>query len=290
MRLIEEPLAAPLPRLMAEPPGADLRLYWLGQAGFIIEGAGKRLVIDTYLSDSLAKKYRGTAFPHLRMMPAPIAPHEIAHVDLVLSTHAHTDHMDLGTLPALLEANPGAQLIAPRAARETALTRAGITPDRLTLIEAGEVVTLAGIPITATRAAHETLERDAAGNHRFLGFALRLAGATLFHSGDTIPFDGQAEEVRALGADLALLPVNGRDALRAANGVPGNLTIAEALDLCRATGIPRMIAHHFDLFSFNTAPRDEVETATFASKTPLALAARSDLSYVLLQEPAEPRT
>lgn len=290
MRLVEQPLPAALPRLMAEPPGAALRICWLGQAGFIIEGAGRRLVIDPYLSDSLAEKYRGTAFPHIRMMPAPIAADQIRHVDLVLSTHAHTDHMDPGTLPALLAANPRASLIGPRAARETALTRAAIPPERLILIEAGETLTHAGITVTATRAAHESLERDTDGNHRFLGFAMTLAGARIFHSGDTIPFEGQLSEVRALGADLALLPVNGRDLVRASNGVPGNLTMDEALSLARDAGIPAMIAHHFDLFSFNTLPRNAVETATFASKTPQALAARTDLAYAVVQEPAEPST
>lgn len=60
------------------------------------------------------------------MMPAPVAPDGIRHVDLVLATHAHTDHMDPGTLPALLATNPAAMLIAPRAAIATALERTGI--------------------------------------------------------------------------------------------------------------------------------------------------------------------
>ena len=100
MRLVETPLDRPLAEVLAAPPGEALRLCWLGQAGFVIDGGGLRAVIDPYLSDSLAEKYRGKAFAHRRMMPAPVAPDGIAHVDLVLATHAHTDHLDLGTLPA----------------------------------------------------------------------------------------------------------------------------------------------------------------------------------------------
>ncbi|MBN9071654.1 MAG: MBL fold metallo-hydrolase [Rhizobiales bacterium] len=282
MRLAETPLAEPLPALLARPPGCESRLWWLGQAGFVIEGGGRRAVIDAYLSDSLAEKYRGAKFPHLRMMPAPVSPHEIAHVDLVLATHAHTDHLDPGTLPALMTANPGALLVAPRAARAVALDRSGIAAGRLVCVEAGETLDVAGIRLSAVRAAHETLERDADGAHRFLGLALTVAGRTVFHSGDTIPFPGQAQEVRALGADLALFPVNGRDAQRAANGVPGNMTMQEALALARGAGIGAMIAHHFGLFDFNTVARAEVEEAAAASTTPHAVAARTELSYSLV--------
>ncbi|PZQ97031.1 MAG: MBL fold metallo-hydrolase [Cereibacter sphaeroides] len=288
MRLIETPLTEPLGRIMALPPGKELRLFWLGQAGFVIEGGGKRVVIDPYLSDSLAEKYRGKKFPHIRMMPAPVAPDGIGHVDLVLSTHAHTDHLDPGTLPVLLAANPEALLVAPRSARETALNRTMIGPDRLMLIEAGETVEHAGIVVAATRAAHEALERDADGNHRFLGLGLKIAGKTIFHSGDTIPFEGQVAELRVLGADLALFPVNGRDAERAANGVPGNMSMSEALEFSRAADIGTMIAHHFDMFSFNTVSRSEVEVLASLSTIPHALAARTDVAYSLAPKPAEP--
>lgn len=283
-RLIETPLPRPLADMLAQPPGDALRLFWLGQAGFVIEGGGRRAVIDPYLSDSLAQKYRGTTFPHRRMMPAPVPPDGIRHVDLVLATHAHTDHMDPGTLPALLAANPAAMLVAPRAAAATALERAGVSPARLIDIDAGEVRTIAGIPVTATRAAHEQLERDPDGHHRFLGLMLDIGGARVLHSGDTIPFDGQIPEVRALRADLALFPVNGRDAVRAANGVPGNMDMAEALALARAASIPAMIAHHFDLFDFNTAPREQVDAMARASRAPDALAARVDVSYGLASQ------
>lgn len=281
MRLIENPLSGPLASVLAKTPGQGFRLYWLGQAGFVVEGGGKRVVIDPYLSDSLAEKYRGKHFAHIRMMPPPVTADEIPHVDAVLATHSHTDHLDPGTLPALFAANPQAMLIAPKSARAVAIERAQIEENRAIGIDAGETVALPGLIVTATRAAHERLERDDDGFYRFLGLAIRLGGVSVFHSGDTIPFDGQCEEVRRLKADLALFPVNGRDAARSANGVPGNMDMAEALSLAGEARIPAMIAHHFDLFDFNTAPRDEIEALALASETPQALAARTRCAYTL---------
>ena len=240
--LTETPFAGPLAAQLTAPPSNDLRFFWLGQAGFVIDIAGLRLVIDPYLSDSLAEKYRGALYPHVRMMPPPIAAEQLRAVDFVLCTHAHTDHMDPETLPPLLSANPKALLVAPRAVRETALQRSGATEDRLRLVDAGETLELSeGIRLTATRAAHETLERDEAGHHRFLGYHIEAASGAgdrvaLWHSGDCIPFDGLASEVAALQPDIALLPVNGRKPELSARGVPGNFSLAEAVEIARGAG------------------------------------------------------
>ena len=76
------------------PIGAGPGLHWLGQAGFWIDTGAHRILIDPYLSDSLARKYAGQANDHRRMMPVPVVPEALPRPDVVLVTHAHTDHMD----------------------------------------------------------------------------------------------------------------------------------------------------------------------------------------------------
>ena len=230
-------------------------LWWLGQAGFLISQQGLRIVIDAYLSDSLAEKYRGKPFPHKRMMPPPVAPGDLTEIDWLLCTHGHTDHMDPGTIPALLVANPNARVLAPRAEARRVVER-GVPPERLTLIDVGETVDLGGVRCTATPAAHEEMTRTDVG-YAFLGYVLSGGGLTIWHSGDTIPWPGQAEWLAPFRVDLALLPVNGRDARRAGNGVPGNLTLTEAVELADAIGARTMIAHHFGMFDFNTLDLNE---------------------------------
>lgn len=253
------------PNLLRSPEGAAV--WWLGQAGFVVEQGGLRIVIDPYLSDSLAEKYRGKPFPHLRMMPPPVQPGALRDVDWLLCTHSHTDHMDPGTIPALLAANPMAQVLAPRAERAKALER-GVPADRLHLIDAGESLDLGGVTVTATPSAHEELKVTPDG-HLYLGYALTGGGVTLWHSGDTIPHDGLVPAVQPLAVDMALLPVNGRDAVRAVNGVPGNLTLEEAVELTDAIGASHMLGHHFGLFDFNTLDPSE-GMARLAQLTPKA--------------------
>jgi L-ascorbate metabolism protein UlaG (beta-lactamase superfamily) len=278
-RLVAAPFAQGLAERLRAPRAPGVTLFWLGQAGFVLDAGPHRLLIDPYLSDTLAAKYAGTAYLHERMMAAPVSPRELGHVDLVLVTHQHTDHMDPGTLAPLAHLHPGLAFVVPRAALAQARERIGVEHDRLRALDAGEIIEpLPGISIRAVRAAHETLERDEAGHYRFLGYGLNLEGVTLLHPGDTIPFEGQTDELAQLGADVALLPVNGRsEALRRA-GFAGNLTVEEAIALCDASGIGALIAHHYGMFDFNTADPEAIDRA--AATAPMVVErARLQMAY-----------
>ena len=75
--IVDETLKRRLADVVLDAPGDGLAINWLGQAGFVIDSAGCRLVTDLYLSNSLVEKYRGTVRPHLRMAPPPVEPSEI---------------------------------------------------------------------------------------------------------------------------------------------------------------------------------------------------------------------
>jgi L-ascorbate metabolism protein UlaG (beta-lactamase superfamily) len=280
MEVAMRPLETRLANVLSHGPGAGLEIHWLGQAGFVIDAAGCRLVIDPYLSDSLAEKYRGTIRPHVRMMPPPVEPSEIRDVDFVLCTHAHTDHMDPGTLPALMRANPRAKLIAPAAARDQALLRSGVDEKRIIFADAGGTISMAsGLAVAPTRSAHETLDTDKAGHYLFLGYVIRSAAGTLWHSGDCAPFDGLVEEVAPLLPDIALLPVNGRSAELRGGGIAGNFFLAEAIDIADRIGASCLIAHHYGMFDFNTASPEAIDEMAGRRQPPTVLRARCDMCF-----------
>ncbi|MEP7453946.1 MBL fold metallo-hydrolase [Phyllobacterium sp. SB3] len=279
-RLVELELDCPLAKILRSPPTSGIRIYWLGQAGFIIEALGKRIIIDPYLSDSLAEKYRGTERPHTRLMPPPVTVDETGVIDLVLCTHAHTDHMDPDTLKPLLQQNPRTNLIVPRAARSQAVDRSGVAEDRMILLSGGEIFSFRqGITVTATRAAHETLETDPEGNNRFLGYVFDFDGVKIWHSGDCVPFPGLENEIYALHPDVALLPVNGRRTDLSQNGVPGNFSLKEAISLARSIGCPHMVAHHYGLFAFNTERPEVIDAAAQSTKSPVIHRARQGIAF-----------
>ena len=260
------PFEGSLTHKLAKGPGTGVSLYWLGQAGFVIDANGRRIVIDPYLSGTLAAKYRHTPYSHERMAPPPLAPDQLSSIDLVLCTHHHTDHMDGETLHALAARLPALKFVVPTASVELAMQRIGVETDRLLTVDAGEQLRIDAVTLDVFRAAHETLERDDQGRHRFLGYGLTVGGIRIFHSGDTIPFEGQDDELRSFAPDLALLPVNGRSDALAKAGFAGNLSLAEAIALCERCSIGSLIAHHYGMFCFNTiAPATIDDAATRAT-------------------------
>jgi L-ascorbate metabolism protein UlaG (beta-lactamase superfamily) len=106
-------------------------------------------------------------------------------------------------------------------------------------------------------AALEALERDAAGRMLHLGYVVRCGPFALYHTGDTVRYDGMAARIRAAagpgGIDVALLPINGRAPERR---VPGNLTGEEAAALAHELGARLAVPMHFEMFASNTASPD----------------------------------
>lgn len=238
---------------------SSVRLTWLGQAGWLLLGDAMTIVIDPYLSDSLAEKYLGKLYPHVRMAPAPISPTDLGDVDVVLCTHHHTDHMDPQTLTALVEVSDC--LFVVPAALVDRMVGFGVPGDRIVPAREGEHLQIGELGVDPVLAAHESVQRDERGRSIFLGYVLTIGELTIYHSGDCVPYAGQVEALRPLGVDVALLPVNGRDASRTANGVPGNFHPKEATALAESIGARLLVAHHFGMFDFNTVDQAALDSA-----------------------------
>lgn len=242
-----------------------MHLWWLGQSGFLVLWNNSGLLLDPYLSDSLTTKYAGTATPHERMTGRVIAPEQLDFISVVTSSHNHTDHLDAATLRPLLAANPGMTLLVSSANQATAAERLGVAPDRLTPISMANPVTLNDWTFHAVPAAHETLSTNADGEHETIGLVVTAGPWTLYHSGDTVRYEGLADRLRPYGIDVAMLPINGRAPER---GVAGNLSGPEAVALAGDAGIGAVIPCHYDMFAFNTASPDAFVAAAEAAGQP----------------------
>ena len=222
-----------------------MRLTWLGQAGFRIEIDGVCCVVDPWAS-----------LHDLRLTPPPPLEVVAEGIDWVLVTHEHLDHLDPPVLRLALERSPTARLVLPGAI--ASLVEDIVGSERVVAVQPGDVLDLGGVECRVVPAIHGVTMEDAYGDGsalgegpRFVGYVLG-DGRRLYHAGDTIVTDALREALDPLGIDVALLPINGRDAEREARGIVGNMDAAEAVELAVAIGASTLVPYHWDGFAGNT--------------------------------------
>jgi L-ascorbate metabolism protein UlaG (beta-lactamase superfamily) len=243
-----EALVAEMDSYLDEKEG--FRLWWLGQSGYLLQWNGKRVLIDPYLSDSLTKKYANTEKPHVRMSELVVRPELLRNISIVTSSHNHTDHLDAETLIPILQNNPGIQFIIPEANRDFVANRVKCDSDFPIGMNDGISVEVDGFTFIGIPAKHNELARDEDGNCKFMGYIIQFGEHSLYHSGDTLWFEGMVDLLKPYDIDVALLPINGDKPERK---VAGNLNYREAVGLAQAIGAGYVVPCHYDMFTFNTA-------------------------------------
>jgi L-ascorbate metabolism protein UlaG (beta-lactamase superfamily) len=222
-------------------------MTWLGQSGFKLRFSTARVLIDAFLS------------PHPDRLVAPaFEPGAATGFDVIACTHDHLDHLDLDALPAMAVASPGALVVVP-APSVDAVLRVGIPADRVVGMQPGRPVEASGLTIHAVPACHGVHPSDAynfggalsGGRIRYLGYVVVGDGVAVYHAGDTIDYDGLADGIRLLHADVALLPINGRDPERESKDIVGNLDAVEAARLAATSGVKVAVPMHYDMFAAN---------------------------------------
>ena len=225
-------------------------LWWLGQSGFLLQWKGKRVLIDPYLSDSLTKKYLTSDKPHTRMSELVVKPELLKKISVVTSSHNHTDHLDAETLMPVLKNNPEIKFIIPEANRDFVAERVKCKNDFPIGLSDGRSVTLGKFTFHGIPAKHNEIERDENGNCKYMGYVIEFGEYKIYHSGDTLWFDGMVDILKPFKVDVAILPINGN---RPERKVAGNLDCKEAAELGKAIGAGCVIPCHYDMFTFNTA-------------------------------------
>ncbi|MFA6291983.1 MAG: MBL fold metallo-hydrolase [Victivallales bacterium] len=202
-------------------------LKYLGQAGFLlVNRAGRRIVIDPYLSDCVE---RCVGFK--RMQP-PVAAPESLCADIVLSTHSHLDHLDIDSFPALIS-RPNAFFIGAPDCEEV-YKSLGIPKARYKILRAGESTVTAGVTFRAIYADHGDLAPDA------VGFLMEIDGVKIYNVGDSgLATDKILKSLGDVKVDIMIVPVN---------GAFGNLDALEACALGVAVRPVMIIGSHFWMF------------------------------------------
>ncbi|MDQ2815307.1 MAG: MBL fold metallo-hydrolase [Actinomycetota bacterium] len=232
----------------AERPGPYVSVTWYGQAGFRLDAAGCHVLIDPFLTDRADRCYA-----------PPATAAQFADITFVLCTHEHVDHMDLPFLRELCAVNSGARIVVPAPVIDVAVS-GGLDRERLVGAVPGEELADGGVIVHPVPALHG-LGGDqpvvyefspGGGPVRFLGYAVDIGGVRFFHAGDGLVYPELPAAVSALAPDVLMIPINGRDHMREANGIVGNMNETEAAWLCSQVDPAYVIPMHYEAIASNT--------------------------------------
>jgi L-ascorbate metabolism protein UlaG (beta-lactamase superfamily) len=213
-------------------------IRFLGTAAFQITTAnGKRILIDPYLDEN------------------PVSPLKVAdleRLDLLLVTHAATDH--LGDAEAILRRFPDLPLICGADVRGYLMHR-GIEESRLRAIPWGMNVEEAGVRIRPVESRHWSYiqtEDGRAFSSIPLGFIVYAGdGQRIYHTGDTALFSDLKLIGELYQPTVGLINVGvPREHRGAEHGVPvyltGEMDAREAAMACQWLGLRYAVPCHHD--------------------------------------------
>ncbi len=214
--------------------------WWLGQLSYVVKVGGKVLYFDPFLAPS-----------ERRNVPPLFQADEITHADFVFGSHDHGDHIDPVAIQGIAAASPQARFVCSRVSRQRLLAL-GVPAERIIALDEGIVFQEAGVKISAIAAQHEFFDRDPELGYPYLSYIVEADGVTIYHSGDTLCYDGMIAKLRRWQIALAFVPINGRDAERYRRNCIGNMTYQEAVDLAGDLRPRLTVPGHYEMFDGNT--------------------------------------
>jgi L-ascorbate metabolism protein UlaG (beta-lactamase superfamily) len=244
--------------------GHRAHLTWYGQSGFRLTAGDSQVLIDPFLSDRADRRY-----------PPPAAAADFADVTLVLCTHEHVDHLDLPFLREFVAVNSTARIVVPLPVVEIAVA-GGIDRARLAGAVPGEELHDRDVSVHPVPAKHgiggdEPVVYEFAsgdGPVRFLGYVLEVGGVRFYHAGDGLVYPELPAALAALAADVLMIPINGRDHMREARGIVGNMNETEAAWLCAEVNPAYVIPMHYECIAGNTGDPGHFTTLVRESDAP----------------------
>lgn len=226
-----------------------LALNYIGQCGFYIFTETKAIAIDPVLNDLVDEKGQS-----IRNYP-PVISYEELDVDYIFCTHDHIDHMAKETLTEVAKIYEDVKFVVPKGC-VSLMKEWGIKEENIIGLSDGEKIRLEDckIDVQGISTAHPVHQKDQQGLDHNLAFCIVMDDKKLVHLGDTYMTDQLKKDLRRLGKiDALMLPVNGRDEEREAQGIIGNLSCEEAADLAAYLRADLSIPTHFDMVAGNTA-------------------------------------
>jgi L-ascorbate metabolism protein UlaG (beta-lactamase superfamily) len=180
----EEP-DAPVPTMDSSalykiPPASGLRVTWFGHSSMLLEIDGTNIVVDPLWSE------RTSPFSWLgpkRWYKPPVPIDHLPHVDAVVVSHDHYDHLDRASIQAFNAL--GVRFIVPLGVASH-LRGWGVPAERITELDWWQEARVGNLTIVSTPSRHASGRLSARSDVTlWTGYALIGKEHRVFYSGDT---------------------------------------------------------------------------------------------------------
>jgi L-ascorbate metabolism protein UlaG (beta-lactamase superfamily) len=217
---------------------------WLGHATVLLNFFGTWILTDPVLQPRIGVALAGLTMGPRRLVAPGLRVEELPSPDLLLVSHAHMDHLDLGTLQRLPEATP---TITSHDVRDL-LARFGTVQE----LRWGEKTRLGAITVEGTPAKHWGARSITDTWRGYGGFLLEREGKTILFVGDTARTEVFREFHRRGGVDLAIMPIGAYDPW-----IDNHASPEEAWAMTEEMGARYVMPVHHSTFRLSREPADE---------------------------------
>jgi L-ascorbate metabolism protein UlaG (beta-lactamase superfamily) len=227
--------------------GVRLSALWVGHSTVLLQMDDRVIMTDPFLTDHAAEL-------KIRLVAPGIDLADLSRCDIILVSHSHADHCNLGSLAMLERRFPDAALVFPDGVEEF-LPRFSYSYHRMrrgdeqTERWIGDSTVIDGVQITTVVSAHwggrYGIDGTLWGYAGYTGYIVQYHGLTVYFPGDTGYNRALSEELgRRYRIDLVLLPIgptSDPDSL----GQPYHVYAKGALAILRDTRAKVMIPIHY---------------------------------------------
>ena len=179
-----------------------LTVTWIGHSTFLIRLDGSTILTDPVFGPRIGIRLAGTITVGLsRLVPAALHLRDLPPVDLVLLSHAHMDHYDLGSLRRLERDVP------ILFARDTTEFVDGFDFTNLQELHWGESAEVKGVRIEAVRVRHWGKRFPWDRDRGYNGYILSKGRHAIFFAGDTAYTDQIPAALAGRRLEAVFLPI-----------------------------------------------------------------------------------